>query len=297
MRQIKVFHVDAFTSEPFGGNPAGVVLDGDKLSVAEMQKVASELNLPESVFMLKTNHPEADVKVRYFTPKEEIDFCGHATVGLAWILAEKLGWTEKMDTVKFETNIGLVPVKWNKENGLLQSVEMTQITPKVKEIEINLEHLSSMIGIPAYEINDQFPIKLANTGNWHLIVPIKNQRAIDSAKPRLDELSEFNRLHNVSTTHLFTFETTESGYDVYTRDFAPAVGIPEDPVTGSANGAMAGYFALEEILEKDKTHHLTIAQGHAFGRPGTLYASIEPGPIIKIAGSAVITIEGILQLK
>jgi PhzF family phenazine biosynthesis protein len=147
-------------------------------------------------------------------------------------------------------------------------------------------------------LDDRFPIKLANTGNWHLIVPVKTHQAIDAARPRQDELALLNKKHTISTTHLFTFDA-KPGFDLYTRDFAPAVGIPEDPVTGAANGALAGYLMLEGILSKDKTHRLTIGQGDAIGRPGRLFVNIIPGEseiIIKVGGVAHVTLEGILRL-
>src|SRR5579875_2264708 len=97
MKQIAVYHVDAFTSDAFGGNPAGVIPDASQLTVEEMQKIANELNLPESAFLLPSNNPAADFRVRYFTPTEEINFCGHATVRSSWLLATELGWAEKTD--------------------------------------------------------------------------------------------------------------------------------------------------------------------------------------------------------
>jgi trans-2,3-dihydro-3-hydroxyanthranilate isomerase len=299
MRKIRVYHIDAFTSQRFGGNTAGVVLDGGILTEEEMQKIAKELNLPESGFLLSSENPEADFKVKFFTPLEEINFCGHATVGLSWLLATKHGWLEKSDTIVFETNIGLVPVKWNVEEGVLKTVEMTQVTPVTKEIKIEIGTVSNLIGIPEEEIDLSYPLKMSYTGNWHLLVPVKSQKAIDEATPNLTELGRHNRENNISTTHLYTFNTTEKGYDIFTRDFAPGIGIPEDPVTGAANGALAGLLYLEGILAKEKTSHLTIAQGHSIGRPGTLFITVEAEnnePVIKVAGSAVITIEGVLEI-
>ncbi|NBI31112.1 PhzF family phenazine biosynthesis protein [Chengkuizengella marina] len=300
MRKLKVYHVDAFTTEQFNGNPAGVVLEADSLTRNEMQKIANELNVSETVFLLKTKCKEADFKVKYFTPKEEINFCGHATVGLSWILGTVLGWSEKAEQIVFETNIGLVPVKWNKESHKVTSIEMTQVPPKVKEIDVDKSKIAEVLGLSTHDIDDRYPIKLASTGNWHLLVPIKTQKAIDSAKPNFKKLAEINKNDNVDTTHLFTFDTDEKEVDLYTRDFLPALGVDEDPVTGAANGALSGYLMLEKILDPNNGHHLKIGQGHAMNRPGTLNVTIEPGknhPIIKVAGAAVVTIEGTLNLQ
>jgi trans-2,3-dihydro-3-hydroxyanthranilate isomerase len=110
-------------------------------------------------------------------------------------------------------------------------------------------------------------------------------------------LAEFNRRYSISNTHLFTFDAKQ-GFDLYTRDFAPAVGIPEDPVTGAANGALAGYLVLERIISKEKTR-LTIGQGDAMGRPGKLYVtiqSIDQDIVIQVGGYAHVTLEGVLRL-
>lgn len=292
-----VYHVDAFTNQPFGGNAAGVVPHADGLTEEEMQKIARELNLSETAFIHSTTNNEADVRVRYYTPSKEIDFCGHATVALSWILATENGWMEKGPAIQLETNIGIVPVKWGVEKGKLQSVIMTQVSPEVKDIDVYKNEISSLIGIPEEDLDDRFPIKLAFTGNWHLLIPVQSRKAIDEAVPNLDELSALNIQHGISTTHLFTLEKNED-YFLYTRDFAPAVGIAEDPVTGSANGALVGYLILEGMINMDEINTFKIAQGHAMGRPGTVYVYIQKGksgPVIQIGGQAVTTIKGVLS--
>ncbi|WP_088044462.1 PhzF family phenazine biosynthesis protein [Bacillus sp. EAC] len=298
MREIRVYHVDAFTSEKFGGNTAGVVLDAEKLTEAEMQSIAKELNLPESVFLFPSTNSAVDYKVRYFTPTEEINFCGHATVGLTWVLANEFGLAEQKDGIVLETNVGNIPIIWHKENGKVTKVEMTQVAPSTKDFEIDLQVLSELIGVNKESIDSTYPIKLASTGNWHLLVPIKTVSAINEASPDFKALGKQNKEHQLATTHLYTFNT-ENDYDLYTRDFAPGIGIDEDPVTGAANGALAGFLYLEGILSKKDTTNLKIAQGDAIGRPGTLYVTVVPvgdKAVIKVAGEATITIRGILSI-
>jgi len=299
MKEIKVYHVDAFTNKSFGGNTAGVVPNAEGLTKIEMQKIARELNLSETAFLMPPTGKDNDFRVRYFTPSEEINFCGHATVGLSWIMALEYGWIKKGTQIKLETNIGMIPVEWAIKNGELDGVIMTQVTPKIKDIEIQPDIISRLIGIQENDIDNRYPINLAYTGNWHLLVPVKTAKAIDSATPLLDELADINHKYNVSTTHLFTFDSFDDGYKLYTRDFAPAVGIPEDPVTGAANGALAGYLILQGIIDSGINHEFKIAQGHAIGRPGELVINIiqgENGPIIRVGGKAVVTISGIIRL-
>jgi len=298
MRDIKVYHVDAFTTETFGGNAAGVVLDGEFLTEEDMQSIAKELNLAESVFLLPAHDQEADYRVKYFTPTEEVNFCGHATVGLTWLLATELGLAKETSGVVLETKIGNVPVVWHEENGEIVDVEMTQVTPKTRDFAIDVEVLSDLLGVSSDRIDPSYPIKLANTGNWHLLVPMKHQQDIDQASPNLTALAKMNKENGISTTHLYTFHTSKE-CDLYTRDFAPGIGIPEDPVTGAANGALAGFLYLENIISQQSTTHLSIAQGDTIGRSGMLTITVIPNeskPVIKVAGAAVITIRGVLTL-
>ena len=153
-----------------------------------------------------------------------LNFCGHATVGLTWLLATEFGLAKHEDGIVLETNIGNIPVMWHKEGEELTVVEMTQVTPQTQEIAIDFKILSQMIGVKSDSIDLKYPIKLANTGNWHLLVPIKDQEAIDNAIPDLVALAKHNKEHTISTTHLYTFNTKKD-VDIYTRDFAPGIGI------------------------------------------------------------------------
>ncbi|WP_148930950.1 PhzF family phenazine biosynthesis protein [Paenibacillus methanolicus] len=298
MRPIRVYHVDAFTQNPFEGNPAGVVPDAGNLTLAHMQKIANQLNLPETAFLLPATDPKADFRVRYFTPQEEIHFCGHATIASVWLLANEYGWADRAERITLETHVGLIPVQWEQRDGKVGKVTMTQITPQVKEAPFRDQaEIARLIGMDADQLDERYPIKLAYTGNWTLVVPVKTHQAIDAAKPNMDELAAFNRQYAISNTHLFTFDA-KPGFDLYTRDFAPAIGIPEDPVTGAANGALTGYLVLENILGKEQTR-LTIGQGDAIGRPGTLYVTVhstESDVVIQVGGFAHVTLEGVLRL-
>jgi trans-2,3-dihydro-3-hydroxyanthranilate isomerase len=177
VRKIQVFHVDAFTDKPFGGK-LGVVPNADGLTDSEMQNIAREINLSETVFISPSQMEGADAKVRYFTPNSEIDFCGHATIGLSWILATEYGWISKSEEIRLETNIGIIPVKWSLEEGKLKFVTMTQVAPKVRKLDLEIKRLSQLIGVAVDQIDEQYPIKLAYTGNWHLLVPVKQEKLL-----------------------------------------------------------------------------------------------------------------------
>ncbi|WP_123040449.1 PhzF family phenazine biosynthesis protein [Cohnella candidum] len=299
MKPISVYHVDAFTQKPFEGNPAGVVPDAGSLTVTQMQKIANQLRLPETAFLMPPTDPKADFRIRYFTPQEEIPFCGHATVGSVWLLAHEYGWANRADHVTLETNVGLIPVHWELSESNAGKVTMTQISPQVKEAPfVDPSELADLIGLDADQLDDRYPIKLAFTGNWTLIVPVKTHQAVDASKPNMDAMALYNRKFSISNTHLFTFDA-KPGFDLYTRDFAPSIGIPEDPVTGAANGALAGYLALEKIIGPETTR-LKIGQGDALGRPGMLYVTAQSSDgdvVIQVGGYAHVTIEGTLRME
>jgi trans-2,3-dihydro-3-hydroxyanthranilate isomerase len=293
MKTLKVFTVDAFTSIPFEGNPAGVVLHGDDLTGEEMSLIAKEINLSETAFVLTSHHPEASFKIRYFTPTLEIDFCGHATVASSWVILSK-DLIDRGETLVLETNIGLIPIDYDFSERLNQVI-MTQVEPQVRDIEYDENELCELLGIDALDIDHRCPIKLAYTGNWDLLIPIKSRKAIDEAKPNFEALKNHNLKHKLASTHLFTFDCEDAL--LYTRDFSPSSGINEDPVTGSANGALAGYLKLEGIV--DETEY-TIIQGNSLNRRGELSVRVNEMRNhiqVQIGGSAVIMFEGVLKLK
>lgn len=179
MKEIDIYLIDAFTDQSFGGNAAGVVPNGEGLTEQDMQKIARELNQAKTAFLLPSTNPEADYRVRYFTPAVESNFCGHATVASAWLLGNRYGLAQNTERIVFETNIGLVPIVWEKENGTLTCVTMTQAAPQVKPVDYPNKELARLLGIEPDDIDDRYPVRLGSTANWHLLVPIKTQAAID----------------------------------------------------------------------------------------------------------------------
>lgn len=297
-KNIKVFYVDAFTSKTFGGNPAGVIPHAENLTDMEMQQIANELNLSETAFLIPSPKTDVDYRIRYFTPTEEVDFCGHATLGTAWLMATTYDWIHKKEHIMLESNIGKIPVKWMMENNQLKAVSMTQVTPQVNDIDINPKLVAELVGIDESDIDSKYPVKIGSTGVPHLLIPVKTREAIDRAEPNFKELKKLNNDHHISTTHLFTFDTNDE-FDIYTRDFCPNIGIEEDPVTGAANGALAGYLYLENILSHNEPHQLTIGQGHAINRPGILYITVtsnKGNPVIEVAGPAVVSMSGNIMM-
>jgi trans-2,3-dihydro-3-hydroxyanthranilate isomerase len=274
VKSFPVYHVDAFTIQAFGGNPAGVVLDAQGLTAPQMQLVARELKHSETAFV--TPSTVADYRIRFFTPAREVDLCGHATIATAWVLASE--GRLKRGRAKQETNLGVLDLDIDRER-----VMMEQLPPKSEAVEVRRDDLADLLGVEA--IDAELPVQKASTGNWVLVVPMPDEKEINFCQPRFPELAALNLELGVLGTHLFT--TGKDGA-LYARHFAPACGVNEDPVTGTANGALAGYLVLNGLA---KGPEFRVRQGDALGRPGELQVFATEKEV-RVGGRAVILSRG-----
>lgn len=274
MKSYPVYHVDAFAARAFGGNPAGVVLEAQGMTDAQMQLVARELKHSETAFVLPSR--SADYKIRFFTPAREVALCGHATVAAAWVLASE--GRLKRGRAKQETNVGVLDLDIDRDR-----VVMEQLPPKVEAIEVRRDDLADLLGVE--EIDAQLPVQKASTGNWVLLVPMPGEKEINLCQPKFSELAALNLELGVIGTHLFVIERDGT---LYARHFAPAWGVNEDPVTGTANGALGGYLVLNELA---KGPEFKVRQGDALGRPGELTVHATPKEV-RVGGCAVILSRG-----
>jgi PhzF family phenazine biosynthesis protein len=274
VKSFPVYHVDAFTDRPFGGNPAGVVLDAKGLSAGQMQMIARELKHSETAFILPSK--SADYRIRFFTPAREVDLCGHASIATAWVLASE--GHLKRGRAKQETNLGVLDLDIDRDR-----VMMEQLPPKTEPVELNRTDLAGILGVEA--VDSELPLQRASSGNWVLVVPMPGEKEINLCQPRFTDLAALNLELGVLGTHLFTIE---KGGRLYARHFAPAAGVNEDPVTGTANGALGGYLVLNGIAPGPE---FRVRQGDALGRPGELvvYATAKE---IRVGGRAVILSRG-----
>lgn len=295
MKKIKIYTVDAFTDELFKGNPAGVAVLDEHLEDRLMQNIAKEMNLSETAFLLKSDKENIDFSVRYFTPVSEVDFCGHATIGSAWILGTLYDYMNKIESLTLETNIGIVTVKWEITSGKLNSVMMQQVTPIVKDFDEAITGLLEHLQLTMDDIDTRYKVKYAFTGIWHLMIPVKSKEKMMEITPNYKKLALHNQKRGIITTHLFTFDTEEGL--VYTRDFAPAVGVDEDPVTGSASGALAGYLVKEGIINQNS--EFLMLQGNSMNRLGKINIKtkvLDDEIIIEVGGKAKVVINGHIEI-
>ncbi len=285
-----VYKVDAFTRTPLRGNPAGVVPFARGLGASEMLAVARELAVPETAFVFPSR--DADVKLRFFTPTQEVPFCGHALVGALALLAE-LGEVQippgRSARVRVETGVGVLAVEVRGEAGGVR-VEMTQTEPAFRPWEGEVNEVLEILGADPEDLRLDLPLELAYTGLWHLLVPLRTVDAVDGLMPDFRALAELNRELGAVTTHVFA--EGDGGY--HCRGFAPAAGVDEDPVTGSASGALGAYLVRHGAVRASAP--LLLNQGDACDRPGTVSVTVggtpeAPGPVV-VGGDAVVSLRG-----
>lgn len=268
--------MDVFTGTPLEGNGLGVFTDGRGLSSETMQRVARELNLSETVFVLPAERG-GDARVRIFTPAEELPFAGHPVLGTAIVLATALA----REAVTLETPAGLVPLELTREQGRVVSGRMRQPLPTWSHYEHEAALLRAL-GVQRAGL----PVEVYDNGPRYVYVELDSQRAVAELAPDMRALAE------LAPTCASCF--AGSGRRWKMRMFAPGAGVPEDPATGSAAGPMAvhlsrhGRIAFGEEIE--------IHQGAEIGRPSLLFAcargSAERLERVEVAGSAVIVASG-----
>lgn len=293
--EINIYQVDAFSNKAFGGNPAGVVLDAENLTEYIMQDIAKEMNLSETAFVTSKN--EDLFTVRFFTPVCEVDLCGHATIATFYTLA-KIGYIKPVDngikTVYQDTNAGRLAVDIVFKNNDVDKIFMEQATPKdigtinnisplLKSMKINMEDVRVLDNIIYPEI--------ISTGLPDIILPINKKEVLDSLDIDMKELANISKDLGVTGVHAFYLPEINSR-SIYTRNFAPLVGIDEESATGTSNGALI-YFLKKNNLIKDNS--IISYQGESMNRPSIIYCKIdeESGKsLIKVGGSAKIVIKG-----
>ncbi|MFH1712797.1 MAG: PhzF family phenazine biosynthesis protein [Candidatus Jacksonbacteria bacterium] len=274
MTTYKIKQIDAFTNRAFGGNPAGVVMSADGLKDGEMQNIAKEMNLSETAFILKSN--KADFRIRWFTPKKEVLFCGHATVASLHALAEEgmFGMSSNgIFDLKTETMVGIITVKVEKSE---KSIQVFLSSPKINFIkeQVDIKSLTKALQINNKDIVDTLPIMREKTLDY-LYVPIKSLETLKTISYDYKKLENFGNKLGIKGFTLFTTSTFEKSSDVHSRFFTPFYGVYEDPVTGSSQGPLGVYFVQNSLVRFDgNMTTIESEQGDIMGRPGRLTIQI-----------------------
>jgi trans-2,3-dihydro-3-hydroxyanthranilate isomerase len=299
MRELAVQIVDAFTDRPLAGNPAGVVLDAAGLDEQLMKAIARELNLSETAFV--TQSEKADFRLRFFTPSgAEVPLAGHPTIAAMHALVEagRIRLAGPRTRVSQELEVGVLPVDLEADaTGRLHRVWMTQQPPQFLRVYDPTPYARAL-GIPIAGLEPDYPTQTVSTGTPQLMLPVRSLHVLERLEPDLKALAALQAEGDYFSLHVFT---PEGGYApearAHARHFAPAAGVAEDPVTGSASGGLGAYLVHHGLASPPR---FVIEQGHIVGRPGTVYVEVETEgdaiAAVRVGGSAVTVMTATLRL-
>ncbi|MFE5830337.1 PhzF family phenazine biosynthesis isomerase [Streptomyces sp. NPDC056508] len=277
----EVLRYTAFSSAPDGGNPAGVVLDATGLDDGDMLAVAADLGYSESAFL--TAPPEGlggpgerAYRIRYFSPRAEVPFCGHATVATAVALAEREG----PGKLVFATRAGTVPVEVTEEGGTLRAT-LTSVEPHVEAVDgADLAEALAALDWPAADLDPAFPPRVAFAGARHLVLAAATRARLADLAYDFARLEALMRRLDLTTVQLVW---RESATVFHVRDPFPVGGVVEDPATGAAAAAFGAYARDLGLVPEDAV--LTLRQGEDLGRPGELTVTLRAGdPRVRVSG-------------
>ncbi len=295
--EINIFQVDTFTDIAFGGNPAAVIPNAVGLSEYEMQKIANEINVSETAFVVQVD--DNLYKVRYFTPVCEVDLCGHGSIATFHTLASK-GYIKPIENgIKVVTQItkaGKLPLELHFTDGKIDWIVMEQAPPKSFGAVNNLGAIIEAMNLTADDlgVGDKYIApEIISTGLPDIILPLKSKEALDNLEIDYCNLGIHTSKINVIGVHAFYLPDPNSDI-VYTRNFAPAVGINEEAATGTSNGALIYYLKKNKLITGDSIISL---QGKSLNRPSQIYCYIEQtedGYKVKVGGKAKIVLDGII---
>ncbi|PZR96283.1 MAG: PhzF family phenazine biosynthesis protein [Candidatus Nephthysia bennettiae] len=272
--------VDVFTDRPLAGNQLAVVLDAEGLDPATMQAVAREFNFSETTFVTPSQEQGCDWRVRIFTPLYELPMAGHPTVGTAVVLRQE-GRIESQ--VVFELGVGPTPVAFDSEGLAWMTQPEATFGPEVEDREL----LASALSLTAQDLRDDLPAQVVSCGNEFLFIPIASLEALGRMRANMAVWEQATS--SMRRGGVFGFVETSRGW-VRARMFAPTMGVPEDPATGSAAGPLGAYFARHLGVTS-----LLVEQGVEMGRPSTLHVDATAARP-RVGGRAVTVASGRLQL-
>lgn len=308
MPEYQFVQFDVFTDRAFTGNPLAVFPEADAIPDDRMMQIAREMNLSETVFVLKPETDNVLRRLRIFTPVREIPFAGHPIVGTWTALAHDgvaqppdggTGWQR----IYHEVGIGVLPVDIEFKDGQPVQVVMTQGKFEIlDEIDDGQEQaeLARALGLSREDLDESLPIQVITTGLSCLAVPVRSLADLRDCRVNATLLAEIYTRHGATGCHTFTRETLEVGAArAHARFFAPADNIPEDPATGSACGALGGYLVHHGGLNmepEDGRYKFVIEQGDFIHRPSRINLDVKgtAGNVeeVKVGGAAVLVARG-----
>jgi trans-2,3-dihydro-3-hydroxyanthranilate isomerase len=297
--ELDVLKVDVFTDEPLAGNPAGVVLEADQLDEMQMRRVAVEMALKSTTFVLKSK--KADVRLRYFTPSSEEPICGHSTIGTLAALAEQEAFgSSPGGRRRLETMLGILPFHIEKAADGRSVVWMTQRKPLFAAVE-DVTEVASALGIGAEKMfHEEFPLCRASTGIPCLLVPIRSLETVERLEPRQDEVFEIAKEHEVNAIYVYSWNVVDRESTLHARCFAVTPDYHEDPASAMPAGALCSYLAQNEYVPRERFDSMVVEQGTWLGRHSKILVRIEKrGSAVRkveVGGSAFVSLRGKLAV-
>jgi trans-2,3-dihydro-3-hydroxyanthranilate isomerase len=303
LRSYRYLHLDVFTDRLFGGNQLAVFLDGRGLSADAMQAIAREMNFSETTFVLPAERSDTDMRVRIFTPSEELPMAGHPTVGTTFALARAGVVGPRQTSLTLGLGIGPTPLSLVWRNDDLSFVWMTQLLPTFGEPVADRGGAAAALRLPPASVSGTgLPVQMVSCGLPFLFVPLASRRAVDNASLDADAYDRFRRAAALDELPIFLF-SAESGSDkatVYSRMFAPGYGITEDSATGGASGPLGCYLVRNKVVTPEKAGAMLSLQGVKMGRPSYVHIAIgvDGGEIasVRVGGESVVAGEGTLYV-
>ena len=249
--KVKIYVISAFCKENNGGNRAGVVLFCNELTEEQKKAISNRLGYAETAFVTKSN--QADFRLEYFTPKEEVSLCGHATIATFALLKHLTVIVEGEYTI--ETKAGILSVSIGNDMVLMEQSKPQYFEMLEKNEVVDCFNMDC--------ISEIYPIQIVSTGLRDIILPIRDEEALHSMNPNFGSISELSRKYDVVGIHAFAL----SGDRIICRNFAPLYDVPEESATGTANCALASYLYKHEIIRKSE---YVIEQGHSLNSPSEI---------------------------
>lgn len=276
---MKYYIVDAFTDQPFGGNPAGVVLldAGSFLDEGLMLKIAAELRYSETAFVRR--HSEREFTVRYFTPKSEVELCGHATIA-SFFLLQREGLAAGQCLC--HTHAGDLHIEVGEQ------VMMQMAKPRIVATLAETEEVYKALGVR--DCRPILPVQIVYAGLPDIFVPLPDLATLQSLQPDMEAIADITQRHQAVSFHPFAF--ADDGFTAHVRDFAPLYGVPEESATGTANAALTFYLQQCGCLGAEA--ECTFLQGEAMGRPSVVATRIHADGNLYVGGKAAVVASGCL---
>ncbi len=303
MPSYKYHRVDVFSNHPLGGNPLAVFPEAKGISSDDMQRIAREMNLSETVFVLPPRIADTDLHLRIFTVDREVDLAGHPVVGAVYVLSQtgQIAARPPCHEVRLELGAGVLPAEVVFDEGEISSVVMTQKLPSFGEPFLDRDLLARALGVDKYDLFPaDLPARSVDTGIPWFLIPLSGLRTIRQLQPDPAACRELAELVGTDMFYAFTQDVEDPVCAVRGRHVWFGTVTPnEDPVTGSASGCLASYLVHHEVLLAHPTADIRIEQGHEVGRPGIVEALIrvENGQIsrVQVGGPAVHVGDGELR--